>query len=157
MCVCVCVCVCVYSRGTRWRSWLRHCATSRKVAGSIPDSFIGTFHWHNPSGRTMALGLIQPLTEMSTRNISWGGGLKSAGAYGWQPYHLHVAIVLKSGSFNLLKPSGLVDWSGKRSGYSDSLRVGLSGIESRWGGGARISALVQTGPPIQCVPVVSRG
>jgi len=31
------------------------------------------FHWHNPSGRTMALGLTQPLTEMSTRNISWGG------------------------------------------------------------------------------------
>jgi hypothetical protein len=24
-------------RGTRWRSWLRHCATSRQVAGSIPD------------------------------------------------------------------------------------------------------------------------
>ena len=24
-----------------------------------------------PSGRTMALGLTQPLTEMSTRNISW--------------------------------------------------------------------------------------
>ena len=22
---------------TRWRSWLRHCPTSRKVAGSIPD------------------------------------------------------------------------------------------------------------------------
>jgi hypothetical protein len=21
---------------TRWRSWLRHCATNRKVAGSIP-------------------------------------------------------------------------------------------------------------------------
>ena len=29
------------------------------------------FHLHNPSGRTMALGLTQPLTEMSTRNISW--------------------------------------------------------------------------------------
>ena len=28
--------------GTRWRSWLRHCATNRKVAGSIPD--IGIFH-----------------------------------------------------------------------------------------------------------------
>ena len=27
--------------------------------------------WHNPSGRTMALGSTQPLTEMSTRNISW--------------------------------------------------------------------------------------
>ena len=27
---------------------------------------------HNPSGRTMALGSTQPLTEMSTRCISWG-------------------------------------------------------------------------------------
>ena len=41
------------------------------VAGSIPDGVIGIFHLHKPSGRTMALGLIQPLTEMSTRNISW--------------------------------------------------------------------------------------
>ena len=31
-------------RGTRWRSWLRHCATSRKVAGSIPGGVIGIFH-----------------------------------------------------------------------------------------------------------------
>ena len=46
----------------RWRSWLRHCATSRGVAGSIPDS-VGIFHWHNPSGCTMALGLTQPLTD----------------------------------------------------------------------------------------------
>jgi len=30
--------------GTRWRSWLRHCATSRKVAGPIPEGFIGIFH-----------------------------------------------------------------------------------------------------------------
>jgi hypothetical protein len=29
--------------GTRWRSWLRHCATSRKVASSIPDGVIGMF------------------------------------------------------------------------------------------------------------------
>jgi len=46
-------------------------ATSLKVAGSIPDGVIEIFHWHNPSGRTMALGLTQPLTEMITRNISW--------------------------------------------------------------------------------------
>jgi len=58
--------------GTRLRSWLRHCATNRKVEGSIPDGVIGIFHWHNPAGRTVALGLSQPLTEMSTRNISWG-------------------------------------------------------------------------------------
>jgi hypothetical protein len=31
----------------------------------------------NPSGRTMALGLTQPLTEMSPKNISWG--VKAAG------------------------------------------------------------------------------
>ena len=30
--------------GTRWCSWLRHYATSRKVAGSIPDGIIGIFH-----------------------------------------------------------------------------------------------------------------
>ena len=57
---------------SRWLSWLRHCATSRKVAGSIPDDVITIFHWHNPSGLTMALGSTQSLTEMSTRNISWG-------------------------------------------------------------------------------------
>jgi hypothetical protein len=39
---------------------LRHSATSRKVAGSIPDGVIRIFHWHNTSGRTMALGLTQP-------------------------------------------------------------------------------------------------
>jgi len=63
--------------GTRWRNWLRHCATSRQVVGSIPDGVIGIFHWHNPSDRTMALGSTQPLTEMSTSSISWG--VKAAG------------------------------------------------------------------------------
>jgi len=61
-----------YNRGTRWRSWLRHCATSRKVASSIPDSIIEYFHCHNTSGRTMALWSTLPLTEMSTKNVSWG-------------------------------------------------------------------------------------
>jgi hypothetical protein len=63
------------------------------------------FHWHNFSGRTMALGLIQPLTEMSTRNNSWW--VKVAGAWGRQSYHFHMLIVLKSGSLNLLEPLGL--------------------------------------------------
>ena len=54
---------------TRWPSWLRHSATSRKVAGSIPVYVIGIFHRHNPSGRTMALGVTQSLTGMSTRLI----------------------------------------------------------------------------------------
>ena len=63
--------------GMRWLGWLRYCAKSRKVAGSIPDGVIGIFHSHNPSGRTMVLVLTQPLTEMSTSNISWE--VKTAG------------------------------------------------------------------------------
>jgi hypothetical protein len=90
--------------GTRWRSWLGHRATSWKVAGSIPDCVTGIFHWHNPSSRIVALGSTQPLTEMSTRNTSWG--VKVAGAYDWKPYHLYVPTVIKSGSFNLLELSG---------------------------------------------------
>jgi len=38
---------------TRWRSWFRQ----RKAAASIPDGVIGIFHWHDPSGRSMTLGL----------------------------------------------------------------------------------------------------
>ena len=49
--------------------WLRCCATNRKVAGSIPA---GIFYLHNPSDPTVALGSTQPLTEISTRSISWG-------------------------------------------------------------------------------------
>jgi hypothetical protein len=67
---------------------------------------IGIFHWLDPSGRTMTLGLTHPLTEMSNRNIS--NGVKTAGAWGWQPYHLHVPIILKSVSLNLQEPSGPV-------------------------------------------------
>jgi len=56
--------------GKRWRRWLSHCATNRKVAGSISDGVTVIFKCYNPFGRTMALGWTQPLTEMSTRNIS---------------------------------------------------------------------------------------
>jgi hypothetical protein len=44
---------------TRWRIWLRHCATSRKVAGSVP--FGVTF-----------LGSTKSLTDISTRDNTWG-------------------------------------------------------------------------------------
>jgi hypothetical protein len=52
--------------------WLRSCATIQKVAGSIPDGVMEIFIDINPSDCTMALGSTQPLTEMGTRNISWG-------------------------------------------------------------------------------------
>jgi hypothetical protein len=46
-----------FGTGTRWHSWLRHCAISQKIAGSIPDGVIEIFHWHNPSGCTMSTGV----------------------------------------------------------------------------------------------------
>jgi hypothetical protein len=46
--------------------------------------------------------------NMSTRNNSWGGGgIKAAGALGWQLYHLQVPIVLKSGSLGSWNLQGL--------------------------------------------------
>jgi hypothetical protein len=53
----------------RVHSWLRHYATSRKVAGSNPDEVDFFFNLPNPSSSTTALGSTQPLTEMSTRNL----------------------------------------------------------------------------------------
>jgi hypothetical protein len=46
----------------------------------------------------MALRSTQPPTEMSTQEYFMEGK-------GRQPYYLHVPIVLKSGSLNLLEPS----------------------------------------------------
>ena len=34
----------ICAEGMRWRSWLRHCTTSRNVEVSIPDDVIGIFH-----------------------------------------------------------------------------------------------------------------
>ena len=39
------------------------------VAGSILDGVVMVFHCSNSSGRTMALGSTQTLTEMSTGNV----------------------------------------------------------------------------------------
>ena len=44
---------------------------NRKVVGSIPDGVIGIFHSLNLYGH-INLVSTQPLTEKSTRDISWG-------------------------------------------------------------------------------------
>ena len=63
--VCVCVCVCVYM-GHAVAQLVE--ALRYKPEGRGLDSL--WCHWI--SGRTMALGSTQPLTEMNTRNVSWG-------------------------------------------------------------------------------------
>jgi hypothetical protein len=60
----------------RWEpgvaQWLRRCATSRTVPGSIPGGVTGFFNDIFPSDHTMALGSTQPLVKMNTRKISLG-------------------------------------------------------------------------------------
>jgi hypothetical protein len=46
----------------------------QKTVGSIPDEITGFFNWPNPFSCTVALGLTQPLTEMSTRNLPGSKG-----------------------------------------------------------------------------------
>jgi hypothetical protein len=50
----------------------------------------------------MALGSFQPLTEISTRNITWGEGGRCVGLI---TLHLPVSTVLKSARINLLETS----------------------------------------------------
>jgi hypothetical protein len=86
--VCICNCLCMYIivliqlDVNEGGSLLRHCATSLKFAGSIPDGVTEIFHWHNPTGSTMALGSTQLLTEMRTRRIFWGDGCKDGRCVG---------------------------------------------------------------------------
>ena len=56
--------------------WLKRCATSRTVPGSIPGNVTGFFSDIFPSDRTMPLGSTQPPVKMSTRNIP---GVKGGG------------------------------------------------------------------------------
>jgi len=76
-----------------------------KAEGRGFDWVIGICHCLNPSGRTVALDSTQPLTEISTRNISWGYRRTERRVY---PTTFVCTIVLKSGSIKLLESSGFV-------------------------------------------------
>jgi hypothetical protein len=62
------------------------------------------FHWHILSDRTMALGVDSAPSENEYHEYFLG--VKAASAWGWQPHYFHVSNVMKSGSLNLLEPSG---------------------------------------------------
>ena len=66
------LCCTLFKRGTRGGSCLRHCTSSRKVAGSFSNGVIEDFHWRISSALTLFLGTTQPLTKVSTRGIFWG-------------------------------------------------------------------------------------
>jgi hypothetical protein len=92
--------------GMPYHSWLRHHGTSQKIAGLIPSEVVGFFNWRNPSSCTMALGLTQPLTEMSIRNLPVG--YRVAGALGLQPYcHLWANCQKNVGASTSHNPMGL--------------------------------------------------
>jgi hypothetical protein len=67
-----------YREGTRWHSWLRHCVTNRKVAGSILDGVTGIFQWLNPSGRIVAPGVDSACNRKDYQESFLG--VKTAGA-----------------------------------------------------------------------------
>ena len=62
-----------------------------------------TFLLFRYSLRTMVLGSTQPLTEMSTRDISWGKGGRCVRLTTLPP---SFAVVMKSGNLNFLETSG---------------------------------------------------
>jgi hypothetical protein len=98
-----------YNSGAR--GWLRHYATSRKVAGSIPDEVAGFFNWPNPSSRTMAPGSTQPLTEMSTRNLPGGKGRPARKAV---YAHCEVASRGKTNKMDTCLAPALASYGGSR-------------------------------------------
>jgi hypothetical protein len=153
------------------KKWLRHLALRLRTNGGTPP-LPPVSSWYaiaqlvealryKPEGRgfdtrwchwnfSLALsfwphygpGLTQPLKEMSTRNISWG--VKATGAQGWQPYHLNVPTVLKSGSLNLLEPSGPIQACNGIAFYD---RLACSIIY--------VMFCVQKNIPKNCIPVLS--
>jgi hypothetical protein len=56
--------------------WLRRCATSRKVPGSIAGGLTRFFSDIFPYDLTMSLGSTQPLVKINTRNIPGGKGVR---------------------------------------------------------------------------------
>jgi hypothetical protein len=94
----------VKERETAVAQWLRYCATSQKVAGSIPDGVIEIFHWHKSFWSHYGPGVD------SASNINeyqeYFLGANAAGAWGWQPYHHPVPLSWNLGTLTSWNPLG---------------------------------------------------
>jgi len=81
---------------TAVQQWLRCCATNRKVARSITAGVIGIFHWH----KILPIPLW-PQSRISLFPVGKGG--RCLKLTNLPP---SCAVVMKSGNFNFLEPSG---------------------------------------------------
>ena len=91
-----------FERGPRVAQWLRRCATSRTVPGSIPGCFTGDFSVVPPA-EPCALRSTQPL-KVSTRNVSWD---KDGRCIWLTTYHTcSVETSIKSGVLTYPEPFG---------------------------------------------------
>jgi hypothetical protein len=82
--------------------WLRHFATSRKVAGSIPDGVTGIFHSPWSFRPHCVTGVESASVGNEYQEYLFGG---KDGRCVQLIYHLNVPIVMKSRSLNLLELS----------------------------------------------------
>ena len=73
----------------------------------FPMRVIEGFHWLNPSGHIMAVGSTQPLTEISTRSISWVEGGRRPVLRADKFAIFMCRWSRNPGSLNLLEPQGL--------------------------------------------------
>ena len=85
-------------RALWWRSLLKHCATSRKAAGLIPDRVIGILQWLSPSGPG-----VDSSSDINYHEYFLGE--KAACAQGWQLYHFHVWLSWNLGASTSWNPS----------------------------------------------------
>jgi hypothetical protein len=97
---------------------VRHYATSQKVEASIPDEVIGFFNLPNPSCRTMALRSIQPLTEMSTRNLPGGKGRPACKAE-------NLTAICEPTVYKMWEPRRLTTLWASMASYRDSFTLPL--------------------------------
>jgi hypothetical protein len=95
------------SEGTWWRSWFRHCARRRQVAGSIPGGDTGIFKCHKSYRQPDGHG-EDSVSNRNEHQEYFLSRVKVASPCGWQPFYFHAPIILKSGSHDDLEPSGLV-------------------------------------------------
>ena len=92
--------------GTQWRSWLRHCATSRKVAGPIPSGS----HWNFSLTYSFRPHYGPEVNPAPNRNayqeyLLYGKGGRCLRLTNLLP---SCATVMEYRNLNLLEPSGPV-------------------------------------------------